>query len=605
MTSGSPDFGFLRKVYRPGRCLAGLLGIALLAGIATFRDFGVSWDEPHNYYYGHALLNSLLRIQGPPGNPDVYRANPYMIRNFGPDAGDYFEKTHGPAYELALAGLERLLRLGESCTIHHFRHFCGYLTFLGAVALFYVLAVRLLQSAPLALTGCVFLLLSPRLFAHAFHNSIDIPFLTAYLGTMLCSLRFLETKSGKWAVLAGIATGLTIDIRIAGVFLPVLLTCFLAVELLRPGAKRQDLVVLVAIYVLVSGVVTTAFWPTLWQNPVAQFSDAFRVSANDPWDGHERYFGRVIWGHSVPWHFTPVWLAITTPALYTVLFLCGLAAFGVSCAGRRLQHWYWENRNLLYVFACFAGPLTAVGVLGATLFNGWRHLFFVYPAFLVFALIGLRAIWNGAGTRRPAWVRTLTAGAVGLSAVCTIRAMVHAHPQQHTYFSLLAGSMRRAVANFEIGYWGPEFAEPLRYILAHDPRPVISMADMPVPFLINLSILSPAERSRIELVPLSAADYYIYNYYSAYYNPENQPVAYTRAIDGQPIVRVYRMDRPLSPFRGVTPSTWTAANDPSPTRPGPRHAGHAARATAVPAPRASRTPGPGRSATTLEPAEGT
>ena len=145
---------------------------------------------------------------------------------------------------------------------------------------------------------------------------------------------------------------------------------------------------------------------------------------------------------------------------------------------------------------------------------------------------------------------------VFLSCVSTAKFIISAHPQQHVFFSSLAGGLSRAIKYFEIGYWGPEFRESLEYVLAHDKRPTIKFTNDPVPFLINLSILSPEQRRRIKIEPIQQADYYIYNYYSAYYNPTNQPVYFSREVYGIPITKVYKIEKPIQPGEGIKPQNW-------------------------------------------------
>jgi len=192
-----------------------LLVTAVLIGLLVYKDFGVGWDEAHNYYYGHDVYNQVMRIDGPVGNPEVYQYSPFIHEMFVEAKGYYFSRTHGPLYEFILASMDRIIGIDTPTGIYHFRHAVVFLTFIAALVLFYFYALMITHNPVLATAGSIALFFSPRLFAHAFHNSYDTAFLTFFLAASLCCLKFIRLDTKKWALLAGIACGLAIDIRIS------------------------------------------------------------------------------------------------------------------------------------------------------------------------------------------------------------------------------------------------------------------------------------------------------------------------------------------------------------------------------------------------------
>ena len=75
----------------------------VVVGISTYKDYGISWDEPISRYN-----NGILNI------------------NFI-NTGDYepiitgAEKYHGPIFEIFLVGLERMFELTDSQDIYFMR----------------------------------------------------------------------------------------------------------------------------------------------------------------------------------------------------------------------------------------------------------------------------------------------------------------------------------------------------------------------------------------------------------------------------------------------------------------------------------------------------
>ena len=196
-------------------------------------------------------------------------------------------------------------------------------------------------------------------------------------------------------------------------------------------------------------------------------------------------------------------MAVTTPPLY--LGLCLLGLVGLLARVRLCRSFYTARRGELVALCCLALPLVIVAILGSTLFNGWRHMYFVYPGLVTLALGGVllvaRAVrrLNAPGPRRAAAVLGLAALAASVGS--TLWFMVRAHPQQHAYFNTLTGGMAGARARFQTGYWGPEYREALAQLFKQRKRAGccvrIYMSTVPAalsPVRFNAAMLEAPER---------------------------------------------------------------------------------------------------------------
>lgn len=509
----------------------GLLLALLLLGAALYRGYGLSWDEPSNHYNG--AVNSTLLIEAlcPPAWQARLVPHDPLLHPTQPWPG----YDHGPAFELPAAVLGRVLYPNNPQGYFQLRHLLVWLVFAGGLVVFYRLArLRFPASQPgqrwLPLLGAAALVLTPRFFAEAFYNGKDIPFMVLFMLAMLTLVRLVQRPTWQRATLHALATALAADVRLTGL---LLLPAFTAAALLLQGwvppAPGQRLPVasggrrlaLFAWYGALALAATLAGWPYLWADPVGRLHDVLSRTGHFPWPGIVLYMGELIPAVRLPWHYLPVWMGITIPLPYLALALLG-GATGLGALVRRgvgalRQSGGWLDALLL---GWLLGPLLLIIVTQAVVYDGWRHLYFVYPALLLLALRGARALgraWaaqSGLGQFRPVW-RALAGVAlllIGLDTVRTFWFIARAYPNQQVYFSFLP--VATAERLFERDYWGPSYRHGLEWLLGHDPAPTIAVTGPQPPIIyLNWLLLSPAQQRRIQLVQdARTARYYLTAY---------------------------------------------------------------------------------------------
>ena len=136
-----------------------LLALNIVIGLFTFRDYGLSWDEPLFYDYADALGYAYSPHEWFSGNFD-------LENSYGPSAEDH--KTRGPAY-LFLArnfvyGLEALGSDEASAW-----HLINFLFCQLGVYFLYRLSTRWMKPFA-ALAASTFFSYQPLLWGHAFIN---------------------------------------------------------------------------------------------------------------------------------------------------------------------------------------------------------------------------------------------------------------------------------------------------------------------------------------------------------------------------------------------------------------------------------------------------
>jgi len=535
-----PVFAYA-ATYRRQLVVGSYFALLLVVGLLCFRDYGVSWDELVDRMNGMVSAKYVLRRLAPgwSSNRPGFAVTP--------DLHGYRDNDHGVLFELPLVFLNQVSGISDPRTYYLMRHFAVFaVSSVGTWALFSLARIRF-RRLGWALLVSTLLVLSPRFFAESFYNGKDIVFLAVFTLGMLTLVRLLQRPTPGRAVLHGLATAAAVDVRILG----VLLVAFTLGMLVLEGSfgrgvqvRPLRLVQLALLYGAVTAVATVLGWPFLWEAPVDNFLYVLlRMSRYSAWNGHVLYWGQVLSAQQLPWHYALVWIVITIPVAYTVAF--GLGAGSVLCnlLQRPLAYLHrFDNRLDLLFLGWFAGPLVLVIGLNSVLYDGWRHLYFVYPGLLLLAARGAAAVWrwrgHGPGWRRLAWV---AASMAGLELATTVVRMWQAHPQEQVYFSFLPPAAAERL--FEGDYWGLSYRQGLEWVAAHDTARTLPVAGQNTGLIEkNLSIIKPAVRARFRMVGLGQARYFLTAY-------RTHPAPYPDSI-GQEVyqVRAYGR-RVLSVFR--------------------------------------------------------
>ena len=467
MTSGRPSV--LRGVARWSTVAVAfvaahsvLLALAVLAvvGLAVLDDYGVGRDEEEQHGIGQAAIayalgdTETLRPPGPPHN-----------------------RYYSVVFEVPLVLVERLLGLTDSRAIYLSRHLLTHLCFLAGGGGAAWLAARLFGSRWLALLALGLFVLHPRLYAHSFFNTKDIPFLVAFLGCLALIHRAWQRGGVGAYALCGVGVGVATNLRIMGGGLFVLVVVMRVVDWVRAGsrAERRQVGRTLGVFGLASVLTLYAVSPYLWGNPL-ELLDAIAVLSQHPTRPPMLFQGEVIRWPAIPAHYIPTWLAITTPPGVLLLSLIGAAGVlwqTLTHPGEWLRNPTTRFEGLLV--ACVLLPVGAVIVLNANVNNGWRQMYFLYAPLCLLAVAGLRRL---AGVCRwPA----LRAGVYGLAVAGlagVVIEMVGLHPHQHLYFNRLVDrhTPEYLRGQYDMDYWGTTYREGLEYLLQRYPTSPVSLA---------------------------------------------------------------------------------------------------------------------------------
>lgn len=504
----------------------------LLVGISIYRDYGTFVDE-------YPQMNIAQR-------------NYDFLKRGDPTKFDFPDWEHGAAFEvLTIYSTRFLARNFPFSDLFYLRHLDVFLFFWISSIGFFLLVKYKFKSWMIGLLGTSFLYLSPVIFGNAFYNSKDIPLLSVYILGLFTLVIFLERPNVLTAALHALMCAFLINIRIPGVILPALTVGALGLELV--AANRRQIhprlgrtLIAAAVFIVLTVGLTILFFPASWSDPFHRFIDAYIAMTHRSWTCCcNLLMGGCFTSDAIPWYYVPAWMGVTTPIFYLVLFLIGLAAALVSFLVHPWNHMTPEKRSAVIYLGALILPLAAVIIGRAVIYNGWRHLYFIYAPFLILALDGFVALYRFLKVRlQPRLAASLLGLVTLVSFATTAVVMIQSHPYENIYFNFLAGTDPQQIKqNYELDYWGLSYIEGMRYILVNDPRPGGILLATNQTHITEFSFMLPeAQQTRLAFTnDPTRADYFMSNYYLHPGDYDYPNEVFSIKVGGAKILSVFKL----------------------------------------------------------------
>lgn len=469
-----------------------LLFLFSVIGILTATSYGFAWDE-----YAQRDIGIICYDY-------IFHNNQYYLA--------FQDRDHGALFEFVLVCIEKACHINTTKSLYMMRHFCTNLFFLISAVYFYKLILQLYKNKTLALIGFLLLVINPTIYGHSFFNSKDIPFLSMII---ICFYQFVlafRDKKYYQFILLALFSAFLMNIRIMGVLFVVFVLFFLLFDLItfikEKGAMKKHMV-LIVLYTLASIIFLIIFWPLLWKDPLDNFLFVFKSLSNYGWDGTMLFKGKFISGHDITWDYLPTWFCINTPIIYLLLGCCGLIAFAVN-SFKLLKHFNLKkiDRNNFLFALSFLAPILAIIILKSVVYDTWRHVFYIYPAFILLAIYFINILLNTTYKKAALLIPGVAIFFAGLFIILNF-------PFHHVYFNQFVSLHKNEYIrkNYEMDYWGVSYNQSLKYILKTDKRIGIMVTGENGPHWSNSFMLTEAEKKRLIFVDsIPKADYYLTNY---------------------------------------------------------------------------------------------
>jgi hypothetical protein len=433
MESAIPAIKKSRSSARFDALSIALFFLLLILVLLTYRNYGISWDEPIHHNYAMQALRYYTSL----------------FRDASALSAEYHQYYYGAFFEIMCELFHFVVPIGIYESRHLFYAIAGIIGIIGCWKL-----VRFLVGPAAAFWTALLLALYPSYYGHMFINSIDVAFAALYIWSIYFLLRFLHQfpnpKFGA-ACKLGLTIGLAMGTRIGGIvllpycYLFAALGCFnffIARNKTDKSAYRSCLKVLLFLLAIsaIAYAVMLLFWPYGMSNPLAHTLETLKISS--------------LQTEIPPLDYIPKHLLFKLPE-YALLLLGFVVYFAIK-ACRRKSFAQLQPYFLLAVSAVF--PIIYVMYKQVSLYDEIRHLLFIIPP--LFCLLGIA--FYSVGIR---WLKNKGARAVLFPLMAVyfafhISLMARLHPYEYIYYNLLAGGIRGACQRgYDMDYWGTSYRE--------------------------------------------------------------------------------------------------------------------------------------------------
>jgi len=491
----------------------------LLFSFFTIEEFGISWDENIQKNLGYVNFDY------------IFYDNDTLL--------SLADKDYGAFFELVLVLFEKLFSIEDLRDVFLLRHFLTHLFFLVSAHYLYRLIFFLYNNKTVALIGMLFLLLTPRIYAHSFFNTKDLPFLSMLIICFYYKAVAFEKKTIVNFLRLGLTIGFLISIRIMGVMLLLIVPIFLFIDALHTKKYKFHFWRSTA-FIAATSCALYVSWPYLWESPMHNFTEAFSNMSKFRYVGTLLFDGEIISAAEVGWNYIPIWFSITTPLSYLCIGTLGLICFSLKII-RNPKRYLLDvrKRNLLSYFTVFIGSILIVILLKSVLYDGWRQMYFIYPAFILITISFIHQIKSAIIKQG---ILIIMAGTfifeLGFIALNTTQSSVY-------FNSILSHKQGDYLSkNYEMDYWGNTYKKTLEILAKKVEEDTIDIYITNPPGKMNVMFLREEDRGRFKIKEKGEATFLITNYRYKQINYEEleDKEYFSLVYGGNKICTVFRLN---------------------------------------------------------------
>lgn len=400
------------------------------------------------------------------------------------ESGNYSSAAYGPASSLIGHGLNVLLGVEtwgvplETAEAYAFRHLS--VAMIGILGTFAVSATAwiIFRSWRWAAVAGALLSALPLWVGHSMFNMKDIPVATGYSLVTLGLVVFFSRKMGFWGrgaiALGSLALGFVIGVGTRPGITPLfaasvglaLIMAWGMVLLKKPRLQAFASVTVSAVLVMAALVYAARLTDT-----GRSLLAGVERSADFPWSGTNLYAGELVGGRPGVGMILAVFVGYA-PLGFALLVGLGIATTLVlAIRSKYSSGWSRGQRPALLLVASQAG-LAFVGLwlLDPVIYDGGRQILFVFPAFALFATVGvaglLQFLLGALGSKIGA--RGVVATGFVLILVTSHTDQLRLFPYNYSYYNLVAQG-EGINGQWETDYWGSSMREGAASFVSGDP----------------------------------------------------------------------------------------------------------------------------------------
>ena len=441
----------------------------LIVGSLIYKGFGLSIDEPFHRTSGYFWFYILAKKIFPLWDQlvDLKKSIEQMEWSEQFFRGQFNE--YGPLFDLFSVGLEKMFGITSAKGAYELKHLLTFLTFFISGIYFFKIISERFKNEIFSLLIVFFYFTSPRIFADSFYNCTDIIFMSFCIISIFYFFKSFEKNSLKNLILFSLFAAFATQIRIMGIQLIFFYLLYFFWQSLeeKKFLKKNSICLINTLFFYF--LFLYIFWPFLWGNPIQNLIKTFLTFSNYEWGLKVFYLGKYINADNLPWHYTIVWIFITSPLIYIFFFLIGFGKTfklffnNLTSISEGNENKLWANNNQkkdFFIIFFLLTPILSVVLLNSTLYGGWRHLYFVYPSIIYLIAVGAEFSYFKIKKKISNKVIIIF---ISILVSCNFYTIIKLHPYQNIYFNSLVEN--KANKYFEIDYWGLANHEALEFII--------------------------------------------------------------------------------------------------------------------------------------------
>lgn len=511
-----------------------------IIGFLGIGDYGVSIDEiayKNDAYLQYEFIKNLLFI------------------NFS-NIDEIYNELHSKSirlpsffYILVFLVNDVLKIINISLDLYKISHLVNFTLFISACFCFFKIVENNFNNKLYAYLAVLILFTTPRFFAESFYNNRDIYFLSIYLINLYFIKKLFQNLNYKNILIYSFFAALCINARLFGIINFLIVFIFLLLEYEKKFSIRKFIYFL-SLKIILTIIFMILLNPLLWFDPFSNFINYIFTDLNETGtiEVTNLILGQTYSSNNSPWFFYIVWILFTIPLLYIVSILIGLIP---KCYFFLKNLFYlsdgkniWSNKNELFdLFIVVSIFIYIFGMsrFGSVKYDGWRHLYFLYPLMIFNILFMIDYI------KKYFFLKNLVIFLFILNIVYNFYWIKKNHPYQYTYFNYLNNIID---VKFDLDYWGLSNYQVFKYLLKITKNTKFTVGTISFNDLMpNYLLLNEKDKKKISfLIPEDRPDYLIDNYRLKYKMRKNDrkfeliqgyKLIYEIKVDGNIISSVY------------------------------------------------------------------
>jgi hypothetical protein len=427
-------------------CTVLFFTVILIFGLCIMPQVGESFDEKEEQRILKMNIKEYAAIFGE--NNDVVQ---YFDENGIPYISLNEEQDHGLAPYYLFAPLLSLESVSENVLSNAWHLYTFILFFVGGV--FFFKLCNKLFNKKVAYLGTMLYFFMPRLFIDGMYNNKDCILLSLCTITLYFGYNLIKNPNIKDATLLAIFGAFASNIKISGFFILGIIGIMYIFNIIgknnwslkKFGIGCLTVIVFILIYLLIT--------PAIWGhgfNIVNFFQYCLGRSIQFDHDVDVLFDGKIFnSSNPLPWYYIPKMMVLTIPIVSTILVLSSIIVTIFDIA-RDIKNKKKNINSLFYVLnlLIYIVPIIIAGIKKPILYNGWRHLYFLYVPYMIMAMYGLNFYANN----KIKFIKKTSSIVVIVIALYYISIIYNNGSLSIAYFNQLAGA--NAQNRYQLNYYG-------------------------------------------------------------------------------------------------------------------------------------------------------